>query len=359
MPPFYALGFFQGSSAYTSLAQVEAVQAMYEKYHFLVEGYHLDAYNTAGNEIFTVDGVNFKGLKDFVTTLSTKNQHLTLGLMEGIKEGTDTYTQMSKDKSLLLNAKGAVLMNILKETYVAYPDWFSDQTSKAYVTGLAALTTSMGAFSGLTLNENTNFGLCDYECYPKTEKETAVLDLVHRIEERRLLFLAEHGVGQTDPKNEEEVGNYESYGLDPNQDTAGSLYNMPFQMGAKMNSSYGNATVSLNATHSSLTTFNTELYNHNLNGLQSAKTLATALKTDAALKADYGNKRPFLMSESTFPGAGQYTGTWLSNYHRTWTDMKNSIASVMNLNMFGIAMAGTEICGSLGKLDAELCARWA
>lgn len=76
------------------------------------------------------------------------------------------------------------------------------------------------------------------------------------------------------------------------------------------------------------------------------------------LKA-FNDKRPFIMSDNTFPGAGQYTGSWLSNYRRTWADMKNSIAGVFNLNMFGVLTAGTEICGSLGKFDAELCGRWA
>ena len=64
------------------------------------------------------------------------------------------------------------------------------------------------------------------------------------------------------------------------------------------------------------------------------------------------------MSDSTFAGAGSFTGSWLSNFKRTWLDMKHSIAGVMNLNMFGIASAGTEICGSLGPLDNDLCARW-
>lgn len=64
------------------------------------------------------------------------------------------------------------------------------------------------------------------------------------------------------------------------------------------------------------------------------------------------------MSENTYPGAGQHAGSWLSHYHRTWTDMKHSVAGVMNLNMFGISMAGSEVCGDLGKFDMELCARW-
>jgi alpha-glucosidase (family GH31 glycosyl hydrolase) len=39
--------------------------------------------------------------------------------------------------------------------------------------------------------------------------------------------------------------------------------------------------------------------------------------------------------------------------------MKNSIAGVMNFNMFGIPHSGPDTCGTFGDTtDDELCARW-
>ena len=136
-----------------------------------------------------------------------------------------------------------------------------------------------------------------------------------------------------------------------------SLYYQPFNMLGSVPGSFGNSTASLNATHPSLDKYPSGLYNHNLNGYQSVKTLNSALNKDATLK-DHNGKRPWIMSDSTSPGAGQFGGSWLSHYRRTWTDMKHSIAGVMNLNMFGISMAGSEVCGALGPFDEELCARW-
>jgi hypothetical protein len=181
----------------------------------------------------------------------------------------------------------------------------------------------------------------------------AVLEMVQIISEKR--FLAER-LGQSNPSDEEEVGNYESYTISPDQKTV-SLTNQPFQMGAVRESTYGSKTVTIAATHPSMTTDNQELFFHNLNGFKSAMTLDETLKTSADLTA-HNKIRPFLMSDNTFPGAGKFTGSWLTNFGRTWTDLRNSIAGVMNLNMFGVALAGTEVCGSLGKFDAELCARW-
>jgi len=132
---------------------------------------------------------------------------------------------------------------------------------------------------------------------------------------------------------------------------------MPFQMGDKQGGGYDQTTVSVAATHPSITGANQEVNYHNLNSFMQTKKLAHELMTSAELKA-HNSKRPFLMSDSTFPGSGHFTGSWLSNYRRTWEHMRNSIAGVMNLNMFGVLLAGTEVCGSLGEFDAELCARW-
>ena len=39
--------------------------------------------------------------------------------------------------------------------------------------------------------------------------------------------------------------------------------------------------------------------------------------------------------------------------------MNYSIAGIMNMNMFGIPLAGADVCGFFGeKRDDEMCARW-
>jgi alpha-glucosidase (family GH31 glycosyl hydrolase) len=72
-------------------------------------------------------------------------------------------------------------------------------------------------------------------------------------------------------------------------------------------------------------------------------------------------KRTFLLSRSTFAGSGQYTQHWLGDNHRTWDDMRTSIAGVMNFNMFGIPLVGPDTCGFFGQnvtITQKLCTRW-
>ena len=362
-PPMSALGFYQGSDSYSKLDDFATADAMYQQRHYIVEGYNMDNYNMDGHQIFTIDesADKFKGIQDWLQSLRDDGRSLVLGLIEGVSTDSAAYTDMSKDQALLMSStKAEILQNMLKETFVAYPDWFNSKTSAHYADGLAALNEklmetkktadlAMRTFEGISLKDNTNFGQCDYECYPKTAEEMAMMELVSFASEKRFL--------QADPKNEEEVGDFKSYTILDKDQTTPSIRNTPFQMGANIGSGYGTKDVGIDATHSQLTEFKAELFHHNLNGYAAAKQIAEEMMSSDSLPA-YNDKRPFIMSDNTFAGAGKYTGSWLSNFHRTWTDMRNSIAGIFNLNMFGVLTAGTEVCGSLGKFDAELCGRW-
>lgn len=79
------------------------------------------------------------------------------------------------------------------------------------------------------------------------------------------------------------------------------------------------------------------------------------LTTDPAHK----DKRPFILTRSTFTSTGSYASHWLGDSFRDWKYLKYSISGIMNMNMFGIPHVGADICGFYGKdRDDELCARW-
>ena len=89
---------------------------------------------------------------------------------------------------------------------------------------------------------------------------------------------------------------------------------------------------------------------HNLYGLQEAKVFFNIMRK--------GKERPFLLTRSTFPGAGRFAATWLGDNYSTWEQMKFSLAGVMMHQLVGIPVVGADICGFIGNVDEKLCARW-
>uniref|UniRef100_A0A0K0DZJ0 P-type domain-containing protein n=1 Tax=Strongyloides stercoralis TaxID=6248 RepID=A0A0K0DZJ0_STRER len=89
-----------------------------------------------------------------------------------------------------------------------------------------------------------------------------------------------------------------------------------------------------------------------------SETVATKRGIDIAKKSRGYNDRNVVFSRSTFAGSGNYGGHWLGDNNALWADLKTTVISVQEFNMFGITYVGSDVCGFNGESNEELCLRW-
>ncbi|CAH8478090.1 unnamed protein product [Heterobilharzia americana] len=125
------------------------------------------------------------------------------------------------------------------------------------------------------------------------------------------------------------------------------LDNPPYVPRILQNSLY-DKTICPSALH-----YNTTHYNlHNMYGYDEARV------THNVLTQLFPDKRPFILTRSSFAGSGLYAAHWTGDVVSTWDSLKASVPQIINFNMFAIPMVGADICGFVGNTTEELCVRW-
>ena len=70
--------------------------------------------------------------------------------------------------------------------------------------------------------------------------------------------------------------------------------------------------------------------------------------------------RPFVLSRSTFAGAGRKVAHWFGDNESSWEHYRTSIRQMLSwVTMHQMPMVGSDVCGFNANADQYMCARWA
>lgn len=333
LPPLWSLGFHQCRWGYNTTAETKAV----------VEGYTTAGLplDTIWNDIdymedyhdFTLDPTRYKPeeMKDFHNWLAGQNKHHVYIVDPGIpaivnstEDGNKTPFQNGVEKGVFYrdwkDTTYPIMSRVWPEELAAFPDFMYGPTTEWWKSEIQRFYELGGEASGMWIDMNEPASFCHGHSPIKCKS----------------------AIGPFHPK--------------VNLTSAKGSWNMTKvpdatvqAFPANVNTSYWDEkTISVEAVsvegHRMINTHN--LYGH-----------TEMIATHKAL-SELSDKRPFVLSRSTFPGSGHYGAHWTGDNYSTSKSMKQSVSQLLTLGLSGFSMVGSDICGFFGDTTETLCARW-
>jgi len=327
MMPYWSLGFHNCRYGYKSISQVEDVVSKFSAAGIPLDTQWVDIDYMQNYRDFTLDSVNFAPTEvaKFVDQLHDNGQHFVPIVDPGImvNENDATYQNGMKEGVFIRDVTGEYYLGQVWPGPTYFPDFLNPKAQSFWTSSLKSFHDNLAQFDGIWIDMNEISNFCNSGLGQVCANTAAS-------------GCPAPGASQTDCclecKTIDSSNKFDSppYAILNNKGLLGTKTVAPSSY------HYGNIT----------------LYNmHNLYGL------TEQIATNKALK-DIRGKRPFVLSRSSFMSTGKHSAKWTGDNASLWDDLKSSIISIMDFNIFGVPMIGADICGFLLDTTEELCARW-
>jgi len=315
MMPYWSLGFHNCKYGYESLEQVEQVVANYTAANIPLDTQWMDIDYMQSYRDFTIDSTNFvaSDVKSFVDNLHANGQHFVPIIDPGIMvySGYSAYETGVELDVFVKDITGNYYLGQVWPGPTYFPDFFHPKSQDYWTAQLQSLY-DLVPYDGIWIDMNEVSNFCNSDGKGQTCANTASAGCPAA------------GASQTDCC-------LSCYTVD----SSNSLDFPPYSI----QNDYGylsTKTMSMSSYHyNNITVYNA----HNLYGLTEQIATKNALST-------IREQRPFLLTRSSFLSTGKHSAKWTGDNAATWNDLKSSIVSIMDFNMFGVPMIGADICGN-------------
>ncbi|KAJ8584016.1 glycoside hydrolase family 31 protein [Rhizopogon salebrosus TDB-379] len=291
---------------------------------------------------FTTDPVSFPAdeLRAFIQELAANHQHYIHIVDAGI-----AVTVNSTD--VIRNPDGSLYIGEVWPGYTVFADRFSENILSVWTEGLKNWSNMGVEFSGIWLDMNEPSSFCGYSC-GSGANYSALAPL--NVSARVITGYPEwyDNIKIWGPSGNMTINGTSTYSCAPDSTTMTMTEKRGVGAGGErgidlnsppyaIHNGFGGLsqhTVAINATHYG---GYAGLDVHNMFGLLEDKT------TYLTLQSILPGKRPFLISRSTFPSSGKWSGHWLCDNYSKWQYMYLNIQGVLQFR---------------NNTDEELCNRW-
>ncbi|KAI0179182.1 glycoside hydrolase family 31 protein [Hypoxylon sp. FL1284] len=360
MMPYWTFGFHQCKYGYWDVNYAAEVVGNYSAANIPLETLWGDIDYMDLRQVFTTDPERFSlhKMRELTETLHQRGQHYVMMLDPGIHRlgNYSTFTR-GDEKGVFLKADdGSNYRGVQWAGEVVWPDWISSEAQDWWTDEIIRFfdpETGIdidGAWNDM--NEASNF--CpDVNCDPAQEA-------IDGNNPPQPSNPPRNNTGRPIPGFPEDFqpDGASAGKLRTRQATKGQMKGLPdrdlFSPKYRINNHRGelsDATLYTNITNSDGTV---QYDTHNMYGL----TMITA--TREALLARRPDRRPFVLTRSTFAGAGTRAAHWFGDNNSTWADYRTSITQLLAFAaVHQMPMVGSDVCGFNGVAEEHMCARWA
>ncbi|PHH71695.1 hypothetical protein CDD82_6371 [Ophiocordyceps australis] len=401
MPPFWALGFHQSRHGFRDVYQLAEVVARYEAERIPLEAIWSDTDYMDRHRVFSLDPVRYplSKMQAFVRHLHARNQRYVAVVHPAVAFAN--YPPLHHgihDDVFLRRPNGSLFVADTWAGPAVFPDWFSTNIQAYYnkMFGHVFAPDSGIAMDGISLDANEpSFHSCKYPCIQKWRSLYRKPSRSRKPPRKGLegwpCELQRHGhckakdgslltTTTTLNSSSSSLHAHLPPAQHPNSSSSSSLHlhqplspfhdplpwhglndrclttpdykikNQPSQRRNSKTDPLSAKTIDTDVRHQNgLAMYDT----HNLYG-----TMMASVVRHAILSVRPGH-RPFLISRSTFAGAGAKAGCALGDNLSSSDHYRLSVRHLLSFaSIFQFSMVGSNVCGYTGLSEWGLCARW-